>query len=73
LDAQQAKLSADNAALGSVALSGGTALIGAYLEDTTAGRDAGLRVCFCARRATWTKQAKLSAATGQLMTGLVTL
>ncbi len=63
---QQAKLGAGDAAVDdhfgvSVALSGDTALVGAYWDDTTAGADAGSAYAFTYNGSLWTQQAKLSA------------
>lgn len=48
----------------SVALDGDTALVGAYLDDTTAGTDAGSASVFVRNGTNWSKQATLRAADG---------
>ncbi len=66
---QQAKLTAGDGAPGdqfglSVALSGDTALVGAYLDDTSAGADAGSAYIFTRSGTLWSQQAKLIAGDG---------
>src|SRR5439155_610697 len=66
---QQAHLTAaDGAAYDdfgtSVAVSGDTAVVGAYLDDTPAGADAGSASVFVRSGTTWTQQAHLTAADG---------
>src|SRR5262245_2799498 len=64
---QQAKLIASDAAANdrfgtSVALSGDTAVIGAYLDDHAGGIDAGSAYVFVRSGSVWTQQAKLMAS-----------
>ncbi|WP_095987402.1 DUF7507 domain-containing protein [Cystobacter fuscus] len=64
---QQAKLTASDAAAldsfgTSVALSGDTAVVGAYGDDTAAGEDAGSAYVFVRSGTTWSQQAKLTAS-----------
>gem|GEM_PF-664858 len=66
---QQAQLTASAAAAldcfgSSVALSGVTALVGAPLDDTPAGADAGSAYAFVANGTNWTQQAHLTASNG---------
>ena len=68
---QQAKLTASDGAAGdnfgaSVSLSGdgNTALVGANVDDTTAGVDAGSAYVFTRSGSSWSQQAKLTAADG---------
>jgi hypothetical protein len=66
---QQAKLTASDGATEdyfgySVALSGDTALVGAYSDDTPAGASAGSAYVFTRSGSTWTEQAKLTASDG---------
>ncbi len=68
--AQRAGLAASDAAendnLGySVALDGGTAVVGAYRDDSTAGVDAGSAYVFTGSGAVWAEQAKLTASDGK--------
>lgn len=63
---QQAKLNADNGRSGdhfgfSVALSEGTALVGARYDNTSAGIDAGSAYVFTRNGTSWSQQAQLSA------------
>ncbi len=64
---QEAKLTASDAAgndwLGwSVALSGDTALVGAYFDDNAGGTNAGSAYVFTRTGGVWTQQAKLTAS-----------
>ncbi|MDQ3733115.1 MAG: FG-GAP repeat protein [Actinomycetota bacterium] len=64
---QQVKLTASDGASGdafgsSLALSGNTLLVGAAGDDNAAGIDAGAAYAFVRSGATWTQQAKLTAA-----------
>jgi len=64
---QQAKLTASDAAASdtfgtSVALSGDTALIGAYNDDIPAGTDAGSAYVFTRTGSSWSQQAKVTAS-----------
>ena len=64
---QQAQLTASDAADGdifgySVAVSGDTAVVGAYSDDTGAGAGAGSAYVFVRTGATWAQQAKLTAS-----------
>ena len=66
---QQAKLTANDAAPSdrfgiSVAISGETIVVGAFLDDTSAGTNAGSAYVFVRTGATWTQQAKLTANDG---------
>lgn len=66
---QQAKLTAGDGASGdgfgnSVALSGDIALIGAWLDDTAAGQDAGSAYVFVRSGTVWNQQAKVTAGDG---------
>jgi hypothetical protein len=66
---EQAKLTATDGALGdsfgvSVAVRGDTAVVGAYLDDTTAGSAAGSAYVFVRSGTTWNEQAKLTAPDG---------
>jgi hypothetical protein len=66
---QQAKLTAGDGAADdrfgySVALSGDTALVGAWLDDTVAGSDAGSAYVFTRSGTVWSQQAKLTAGDG---------
>lgn len=66
---QQARLIADDRAAGdafgsSVALTGDTALIGAYKDDTAAGTNAGSAYLFERTGMIWEQQAKLTASDG---------
>lgn len=66
---EQEKLEADDAAADdffgvSVALSGGTVLVGAWADDTAAGTNAGGAYVFERQGAVWTQQAKLEDALG---------
>ena len=63
---QQAKISAGDGAAEdlfgvSVALSGDTALVGAYVDDTPAGVNAGSAHIFARRGTSWTQQAQFTA------------
>ena len=63
---QQAKLTAGDAASGdrfgaAVALSGETALVGAFLDYTAAGKEAGNAYVFVRSGTAWSQQAKLTA------------
>jgi uncharacterized repeat protein (TIGR01451 family) len=62
---QQQLLAPDGAAGdrfgGSVSISGDTAVVGAYLDDTPAGMDAGSAYIFVRSGTTWTEQQKLLA------------
>ena len=65
---QQAKLTASDGVAGdafgvncSLSGNGSTALVGAYLDDTAAGVDAGSAYVFVRSGSTWTQQAKLTA------------
>ncbi|NOK11951.1 DUF7507 domain-containing protein [Corallococcus exercitus] len=63
----QAKLTASDAAAGDVfgsgvALSGDTAVVGAYGDDTAAGVNAGAAYVFVRSGTTWSEQAKLTAS-----------
>ena len=65
--AQQQKLAASDAATSdffgiSVAVSGDTAVVGAYLDDTPAGIDSGSAYVFVRSAGTWAQQQKLTAA-----------
>jgi hypothetical protein len=65
--AQQQKLTAADAAAGdrfgiSVAVSGDTAVVGAYLDDAPAGMDSGSAYVFVRSAGTWAQQQKLTAA-----------
>ena len=67
---QQAKLTRGDAAANdwfgaSVAISGDTVVVGAYLDDHAGGTDAGSVYVFQRSGATWTQQAKLTAASGR--------
>jgi hypothetical protein len=64
--AQQQKLTAADAAAGdrfgiSVAVSGDTAVVGAYLDDAPAGMDSGSAYVFVRSAGTWAHQQKLAA------------
>ena len=64
---EQAKLTASDAAANddfgwSVALSGGTAVVGALNHDTAAGENAGSAYVFVRSGTTWSEQAKLTAS-----------
>ena len=64
---QQAKLTASDAAADdrfgiSVAVAGDTAVVGAFLDDTLAGTDAGSAYVFVRSGGAWTQQAKLTAS-----------
>ncbi len=66
---QQKRLSAADGAASdsfgvSVAIDGDTAMVGAYLDDTPGGTNAGSAYVFTRSRTTWTPQAKLTAADG---------
>jgi hypothetical protein len=66
---QQAKLTAGDGAASdqfgsSVALSGDTALVGAYLDDNNKGPNSGGAYVFIRSGASWTQQAKLTAGDG---------
>lgn len=66
---EQAKLVADDAAAtdffgAAVAVSGDSALVGAYFEDNANGNKAGSAYVFVRAGATWTQQAKLMASDG---------
>lgn len=66
---QQAKLTADDGGTDdvfgwSVALSGNTALVGAYGDDTAAGGDAGSAYVFVRNGSIWSQQAHLFASDG---------
>ncbi|MEO5914551.1 MAG: choice-of-anchor D domain-containing protein [Luteolibacter sp.] len=66
---QQAKLTASNAAAfdnfgHAVAISGNTALVGAYFRDTPAGANAGNAYVFVRNGTTWSQQAELKADDG---------
>ena len=66
---QQAKLTASDGAADdyfgySVALSGDTALVGAYWDDVGANYDQGSAYVFTRSGTTWTQQAKLTASDG---------
>ncbi|MCU0776062.1 MAG: choice-of-anchor D domain-containing protein, partial [Akkermansiaceae bacterium] len=66
---QQAKLNPTDAAAGdwfgySIALSGDTALVGAYFADTASGSNAGSAYVFVRSGTTWSEQAKLTAGDG---------
>ena len=66
---QQAKLTASDGAAGdrfgmSVALSGDTALVGASLDDTPAGVDAGSAYVFTRSGTAWSEQQRLNAGDG---------
>ena len=65
--AQQQKLTASDAAANdsfgvSVTVSGDTAVVGAYLDDTPAGTNAGSAFVFVRSAGTWAQQQKLTAA-----------
>ncbi|HVM55185.1 MAG TPA: hypothetical protein VM262_18515, partial [Acidimicrobiales bacterium] len=65
--AQQQKLTAADAAAGdrfgiSVAVSGDTAVVGAYLDDAPAGMDSGSAYVFVRSAGTWAQQQKLAAS-----------
>lgn len=67
--AQEAKLTASDAAANdrfgnAVALSGNTALVGAWLDDTIAGTDGGSAYVFARNGTSWTSQAKLVKPVG---------
>lgn len=67
---QEAKLTASDAAANDefgidVALSGDTALVGAYLNDNVGGSDAGAAYVFVRSAGVWTQQAKLTADDAQ--------
>jgi hypothetical protein len=67
---QQAELISVDAAFGSelgtsVALSGDTALLGAPEDDTSAGQETGSAYIFQRSGATWSQQARLTAADGR--------
>ena len=64
---QQAKLTASDAAARdlfgrSVAVAGDTVVVGAWVDDTLAGTDAGSAYVFVRSGGAWTQQAKLTAA-----------
>ncbi len=64
---QQAKLTANAPEAGarfglSVAVAGDTALVGSYLDDTTAGTDAGSVSVFVRTGTVWSQQAELTAS-----------
>jgi FG-GAP repeat len=66
---QQAKLTAADAATfdffgNSVSINGDTAIVGAHLNDGTAGADRGAAYVFTRIGTTWTQQTKLSASDG---------
>jgi hypothetical protein len=66
---QQAKLTASDGAANdafgiSVALSGDTALVGAYADDVGANADQGSAYIFVRSGSTWTQQARLTASDG---------
>ena len=66
---QRAKLYASDAAARdffgcSVALKGGTALVGAHYDDTAAGLNAGSTYVFTGSGSTWTERARLSVTGG---------
>ncbi len=66
---QQAKLTADGAEAGdsfgnSVSLSGNTALVGAYGDDTAAGGGVGCAYVLVRSGSTWSQQAKLTVTDG---------
>ena len=66
---QQAKLTASDGAWDddfgvSVALSGDTALVGAYLDDVGANKDQGSTYVFTRNGTIWTQQAQLTASDG---------
>lgn len=71
LATQQAHLTADDGVAHdvfgiSVALSGDTAVVGAYRDPTSAGEDAGVVYVFTRIDGAWTQQAKLTANDGAL-------
>jgi FG-GAP repeat/Viral BACON domain len=64
---EQAKLTASDAAAfdefgHAVAISGDTAVVGAFVDDTSAGMDAGSAYVFVRSGTSWTQQAKLTAS-----------
>jgi hypothetical protein len=66
---QQAKLTASDGAAGdgfgwSVALSGDTAVVGAFTDDPPVGFDSGSAYVFVRSTTAWTEQAKLTASDG---------
>jgi uncharacterized repeat protein (TIGR01451 family) len=66
---QQQKLTASDAAASdnfgrSVSVSGDTAMVGAYLDDTTGGTDAGSAYVFVRSGTAWSEQQKLTASDG---------
>jgi hypothetical protein len=66
---EQAHLTASDGASGdflgtSVAVSGDTAVVGAYNDDTSSGTDAGSAYVFVRSGTTWTEQAHLTASDG---------
>lgn len=68
---QQQKLTASDGAAGdhfsSVAISGDTVVVGAYLQDIGGNTDQGAAYVFVRNSATWTEQQKLTAADGAVL------